>query len=99
MIHGERATFPQPEAAAPGCAHGRGSRFGDPDKGRFAKCARLDRGRCDNCGQPFIETIAGSAGLVFIPSGNFEAQDALPPVQRHVYYRVREQEVADNLPK
>ena len=83
----------------PGFAHGRGSRFGNPDKGRFAKCAPLDRGRCDNCEQPFIETIGGSAGLVFIPSANIEHHDALPPVQRHIYYRLREQDVADDLPK
>jgi hypothetical protein len=69
------------------------------DKGRFAKCARLDRGRCDDCGQPFIETIGGSAGLVFIPSANFEHQDALSPVHQHIYYRLREQDAADDLPK
>jgi hypothetical protein len=99
VINGEHATFNNPKLLPPGFAHGRGSRFGNPDKGRFAKCARLDRGRCDDCGQPLIETIGGSAGMVFIPSANFEHQDALPPVQRHIYYRLREQDVADDLPK
>ena len=89
VVHAEHATF----------AHGRGSRFGHPDRGRFAKCASLDRARCDTCGQPFVETIGGSAGMVFIPSGNFERQDTLPPVQRHIYYRLREHDVADQLPK
>ena len=37
--------------------------------------------------------------MVFIPSANFEHQDGLPPVQRHIYYRLREQDVADHLPK
>ena len=37
--------------------------------------------------------------MVFIASGNFERQDELPPVQRHIYYRLREQDVADELPK
>ena len=99
VIHGEHATFNNPKLLPPGFAHGRGSRFGNPDKGRFAKCASLDRGRCDDCGQPFIETIGGTAGMVFIPSVNFEDQDALPPVQRHIYYRLREQDVTDDLPK
>lgn len=37
--------------------------------------------------------------MVFIPSANFVDQDALPPAQRHIYYRLREQDVADDLPK
>jgi hypothetical protein len=98
-IHAEKATFANPKLLPPGFAHGRGSRFGHPDRGRFAKCASLDRARCDDCGQPFIETIGGSAGMVFIPSNNFEDQGALPPAQRHIYYRLREQDVADDLPK
>ena len=99
VIHRDHATFHNPKLLPAGFAHGRGSRFGNPDKGRFAKCARLDRGRCDDCGQPFIETIGGRAGMVFIPSNNFERQDALPAVQRHIYYRLREQDIADDLPK
>jgi hypothetical protein len=99
VVHGEHATFANPKLLPPGFAHGRGSRFGHPDRGRFAKCADLDRGRCDECGEPFVETIGGAAGMVFIPSGNFERQDALPPVQRHIYYRLREQDVDDELPK
>ncbi|MBT2500118.1 hypothetical protein J7E25_13580 [Agromyces sp. ISL-38] len=99
VIHAEHATFANPKLLPPGFAHGRGSRFGHPDKGRFAKCAPLDRAHCDKCGDPFIETIGGSAGMVFIPSKNFANQDALPPVQRHIYYRLREQDVADELPK
>ena len=99
VIHRDHATFHNPKLLPAGFAHGRGSRFGNPDKGRFAKCARLDRGRCEDCGQPFIETIGGRAGMVFIPSNNFERQDALPAVQRHIYYRLREQDIADDLPK
>lgn len=99
VMHGEHATFVKPKLLPPGFAHGRGSRFGHPDRGRFAKCADLARGRCDECGEPFVETIGGSAGLVFIPSGNFERHDALPPAHRHIYYRLREQDVADELPK
>ena len=99
VVHAEHATFLNPRLLPPGFAHGRGSRFGNPDRGRFAKCARLNRGRCNECGEPFIETIGGSAGMVFIPSNNFADQDALPPVQRHIYYRLREQDVADQLPK
>jgi hypothetical protein len=99
VVHADRATFANPKLLPPGFAHGRGSRFGHPDRGRFAKCAGLDRGRCDNCGEPFVETIGGSAGMVFIPSGNFARRDDLPPVQRHIYYRLREQDLADNLPK
>lgn len=99
VVQTEHATFNNPKLLPPGFAHGRGSRFGHPDRGRFAKCASLDRGRCDECGEPFIETIRGSAGMVFIPSGNFERKDKLPPVQRHIYYRLREQDVADDLPK
>ena len=98
-ITSERATFDNPKSLPPGFAHGRGSRFGDPDKGRYAKCAPLDRGRCDDCGDPFIELIGGSSGMVFIPSGNFDDQDDLPQAQRHIYYRLREQDVADDLPK
>ena len=99
VLHAEHATFVNPKLLPPGFAHGRGSRFGHPDKGRFAKCASLNRGRCDKCGQPLVETIGGSVGMVFIPSGNFERQDALPAVQRHIYYRLREHDVADELPK
>jgi hypothetical protein len=99
VLHAEHATFANPKLLPPGFAHGRGSRFGNPDRGRFAKCARLNRGRCDNCGQPFVETIGGSAGMVFIPSRNLQRQDLLPPAQRHIYYRLREQDVADDLPK
>jgi hypothetical protein len=99
VVHAGHATFANPKLLPPGFAHGRGSRFGHPDRGRFAKCANLDRARCDECGEPFVETIGGSVGMVFIPSGNFERQDRLPPVQRHIYYRLREQDVADELPK
>jgi hypothetical protein len=99
VVHSERATFANPKLLPPGFAHGRGSRFGNPDRGRFAKCANLDRGRCDDCGEPFLETIRGSLGMLFIPSTNFERQDRLPPAQRHIYYRLREQDVADRLPK
>lgn len=99
VIHTEHATFNNPKLLPPGFARGRGSRLGNPDKGRFPKCASLDRGRCNDCGQPFIQTIGGSAGMVFIPSVNFENQDALPLVQRHIYYRLREQDVSDDLPK
>jgi hypothetical protein len=99
VANSERATFANPKLLPPGFAHGRGSRVGYSDRGRFAKCASLDRGRCDDCGEPFIGTIGGSAGMVFIPSGNFERQEDLPPVQRHVYYRLREQDVADDLAK
>ena len=99
VVHGEHATFAAPKLLPPGFAHGRGSRFGHPDRGRFAKCANLDRGRCDDCGQPFLETIGGAAGMVFIPSNNFDRPDMLPPAQRHIYYRLREHDVADKLPK
>ena len=99
VVHAEHATFANPKLLPPGFTHGRGSRFGHPDRGRFAKCANLDRARCDECGEPFVETIGGSVGMVFIPSGNFQRQDRLPPVQRHIYYRLREQDVADELPK
>jgi hypothetical protein len=99
VVHAEHASFVNPKLLPPGFAHGRGSRFGNPDRGRFAKCANLDRARCDKCGEPFVETIGGSVGMVFIPSVNFERQDDLPPVQRHIYYRLREQDVADDLPK
>lgn len=99
VIHSNNATFANPKTLPPGFAHGRGSRFGNPDKGRYAKCAPLDRGRCSVCGDPFVETIGGSAGFVFIPSVNFGDQTALPHVQRHIYYRLREQDVADDLPK
>ena len=36
---------------------------------------------------------------MFIPSANFEHQDALPPVHQHIYRRLREQDAADDLPK
>jgi hypothetical protein len=36
------------------------------------------------CGEPFIEKAGGSAGMVFIASGNFENPRVLPPVQRHI---------------
>ena len=98
-IRSDKATFANPKLLPPGFAHGRGSRFGHPDRGRFAKCASLDRARCDECGQPFIETIGGSAGMVFIPSSNFADHAALPPVQRHIYYRLRDHDVDDDLPK
>ncbi|MEU4196871.1 hypothetical protein AB0E69_33565 [Kribbella sp. NPDC026611] len=99
VMHADHATFVNPKLLPPGFAHGRVSRFGNPDKGRFAKCARLNRAHCDEWGGPFIETIAGPWGMVFIPSINFADQDVLPPVQRHIYYRRREQDVADELPK
>ncbi len=99
VMRAEHATFVNPKLLPAGFAHGRGSRFGNPDKGRFAKCASLHRGRCDECGQPFIETIGGSLGMVFIPSVNFADQRVLPPVQRHIYYRLRQQDIADDLPK
>jgi hypothetical protein len=98
-INASSATFDNPKLLPPGFAHGRGSRFGHPDRGRFAKCASLDRGRCDTCGEPFIETVRGSAGMVFIPSVYFENPRDLPPVQRHIYYRLRERDFADELPK
>jgi ferredoxin len=63
------------------------------------QCASPDRGRCDHCGQPFIETIGGSAGMVFIPAATFEDPGALPPAQRQIYSRLREQDVSDRLPK
>lgn len=99
IVHVDQATFANPKLLPPGFAHGRGSRFGHPDRGRFAKCAPLDRARCDECGEPFIETIGGRTGMVFIPSNNFANQDALPAAQRHIYYRLREQDLADDLPK
>ena len=74
VVHAEHATFANPKLLPPGFTHGRGSRFGHPDRGRFAKCANLDRARCDECGEPFAETIGGSVGMVFIPSGNFQRQ-------------------------
>lgn len=99
VISAERATFAKPKLLPAGFAHGRGSRFGNPDRGRFAKCANLARARCNNCHQPFVETIGGSLGMVFIPTANFEDDDKLPAVQRHIYYRLREQDVRDDLPK
>ena len=39
VINREHATFNNPKLLPPGFAHGRGSRFGNPDRGRFAKCA------------------------------------------------------------
>jgi hypothetical protein len=99
VIRAEHATFDNPQRLPSGFAHGRGSRFGNPDKGRFAKCAPLDRARCDECGEPFVETIGGPGGMVFMPSINFEDPHALPPVQRHIYYRLRERDAADDVPK
>jgi hypothetical protein len=98
-VNAGKTTFANPKLLPPGFAHGRGSRFGHPDRGRFARCASLDRGRCDTCREPFIETAGGTAGMVFIPSGNFENRDDLPAVQRHLYYRLREHDFADDLPK
>jgi hypothetical protein len=37
--------------------------------------------------------------MVFIPSVYFENPRDLPPVQRHIYYRLRERDFADELPK
>lgn len=99
VVHGDQSIFANPKLLPPGFAHGRGSRFGHPDRGRFAKCASLDRGRCSACDEPFVETIGGSVGMVFIPSRNFANQAALPAVQRHIYYRLRTHDVADDLPK
>ncbi|MCX2749241.1 hypothetical protein OOZ51_15660 [Arthrobacter sp. MI7-26] len=80
----------------PGFAHGRGSRFGHPDSGRFAKCANLDRARYNECGQAFIEWIgSGPTKTCFIPSANFARQAQLPPAQRHIYYRLREADATD----
>ena len=97
----ENVTYRNPERLPPGFAQGRGSRFGDPDRARFVKCASLDRGTCDTCGQPFIETIGpGRLGAVFIPSANFHEQDDLPPVQRHIFDRLHEGEGPhDQLPR
>lgn len=88
-----------PKLLPPGFAHGRGSRFGLPGQGCFAKCASLERGLSGECGQPFIETIGGPPSLVFIPGAGFADQDRLPPAQRHIYYWLREQEVPDDPPK
>jgi hypothetical protein len=99
VVSAEDATFANPKLLPTGLAHGRGSRFGHPDRGRFAKCAPLDRAHCNRCGQPFIETIGGAAGMVFIPAANFENQASLPDPQRHIYYRLREEDAIDPLPK
>jgi hypothetical protein len=37
--------------------------------------------------------------MVFIPSGNLANQVVLPAAQRHIYYRLREQDVPDDVPK
>ena len=98
VIHNnENVTYRNPQLLPPGFAKGRGSRFGDPDRARFVKCAALDRGTCDTCGKPFIETIGpGSLGAVFIPSWNFDVQDDLPPVQRHIFDQLHESEGPDD---
>ena len=84
VIHGEHATFNNPKLAASRFRPRAWLAVREPRQGRFAKCASLDRGRCDDCGQPFIETIGGTAGMVFIPSVNFEDQDALRPYNEHL---------------
>lgn len=99
-VSAENSTSKRPRRLPPGFAHGRGSRFGDPDRGRFAKCANLHRARCNECGQAFIEWIgSGPTKTYFIPSANFKRQDQLPPAQRHIYYRLREADATDDLPK
>ena len=50
VLHADYASFVKPKLLSPGFAHGRGSRFGHPDRGCFAKCANLNRSRCDKCG-------------------------------------------------
>ena len=99
-VHAEHATSKRPRLLPPGFAHGRGSRFGHPDKGRFAKCANLDRARCDECGQPVIASLGSGPTKTYVsPRANFARHDQLPPVQRHIYYRLREADATDDLPK
>lgn len=91
VLHDQNATYRNPKMLPPGFAQGRGSRFGNPDKGRFARCANLDRATCDTCGEPVAEKVgSGAATMVFIPSWTFREQEQLPPVQRHIYDRLHE---------
>jgi hypothetical protein len=45
---------------------------------------------------PVVTAIVAGNRVI---SSDFEHQAALPPEQRHIYYRLREQDVADDLPK
>lgn len=96
-LHQDNATYNNPHVLPTGFAksHGLEPRFGNPDKGRFARCANLDRATCDICGDPFAETVAN---MVFIPAKNFRTGQ-LPPVRHHVYGRFHTDAPTDTAPR
>lgn len=60
----------------------------------------LNRGRCDECGKPIVETAGfGPVKICFIPSNTFFAPERLPPVAMHVFYHRRLHNAKDSLPK
>ncbi len=74
--------------------------WGNPARGRFRKCASLDRGLCTKCGTPYVEKIGtGPVKFIFIPTINFENKTSLPPVSRHTFYNLRVDDIDDKTPK
>jgi hypothetical protein len=71
VIHGEtrrsRTRSCCPPASPTGAARGSAT----PTKAATRSAPAWTAAGAMNCAQPFIETIGGSAGMVFIPSANF----------------------------
>lgn len=61
----------------------------------------LDRGLCTACEKPLLGFLSMPLlpGLAFIAAGNYEQQSLLPPADRHIWYRSRQQDVDDELRK
>ena len=61
----------------------------------------VQRGKCVKCGSPAIERMKLPLlpELVIVPSGNAQAQAALPDASLHIFYHRRVKEIDDSLPK
>jgi len=96
-LHEQNATYDNPHILPAGFAkaHGLEPRLGNPDKGRFARCANLDRATCNTCGEPFAEKFAN---MVFIPAKNFRSGE-LPEIGHHIYERFHTDAPDDTSPR
>lgn len=61
----------------------------------------LKRGTCDNCAAPILErlTMPGLPKMMLIPTRWLAEQDQLPEPSFHMFYDLRVQDAADDLPK
>ena len=99
VINGEHATFDDPKLS-PRLRPRARLAVRQPRQGPLRASAPASTAAgATTAANPSSRPSAVPWGWSFIPSANFEHPDALPPVQRHIYYRLREQDVADDLPK